>query len=301
MRFDDGLGLTQSDIRQADVPGQMNCGREPELRFAFRMRDMHVDTRFLAGEEEQAELPVADDGRGHGGTVPQRVFCAARNWYDNPWFPVELDKERRDWLRRDPEGYRTVWEGQCRPAVEGAIYAREIAQMQADGRLGQAPYDPLLKVHTVWDLGWNDAMAILLVQRSGSGEIRLIDFIEDSHRTLDSYVAQLTDMKLNWGRDFIPHDGQARDFKSGRSSEEILQALCRNVEVLGRDDVEEGIHTARMMFPRCYADRRAMALINRLSATGGRRTWRASRRCRCTTRTATARTASATRRWRSRR
>ena len=195
---------------------------------------------------------------------PEGALVIACNWHDNPWFPVELDKERRDWLRRDPEGYRTVWEGQCRPAVEGAIYAREIAQMQADGRLGQAPYDPLLKVHTVWDLGWNDAMAILLVQRSGSGEIRLIDFIEDSHRTLDSYVAQLTDMKLNWGRDFIPHDGRARDFKSGRSSEEILQALGRNVEVLGRDDVEEGIRMARLMFPRCYADRRATSLINRL-------------------------------------
>jgi hypothetical protein len=62
--------------------------------------------------------------------------------------------------------------------------------MQADGRLGQAPDAPLLKVHSVWDLGWNNAMAILLVQRSGSGEIRLIDFIEDSLRTLDSYVAE---------------------------------------------------------------------------------------------------------------
>jgi phage terminase large subunit len=107
-------------------------------------------------------------------------------------------------------------------------------------------------------------MAILLVQRSGSGEIRLIDFIEDSHRTLDSYVAQLAELKLNWGRDFIPHDGRARDCKSGRSTEEILQALGRNVEVLGRDDVEEGIRMARLMFPRCYADRKATALINRL-------------------------------------
>ena len=43
------------------------------------------------------------------------------NYSDNPWFPEELDKERISWLKRDPEGYKTVWGGECRPAVEGAI------------------------------------------------------------------------------------------------------------------------------------------------------------------------------------
>jgi phage terminase large subunit len=33
---------------------------------------------------------------------------------------------------------------------------------------------------------------------------------------------------------------------------------------LGRDDIEEGIRLARMMFPRCWVDRRAQVLINRL-------------------------------------
>lgn len=195
---------------------------------------------------------------------PDEALVVACNWSDNPWFPAELDKERRDWLKRDPEGYKTVWGGQCRPAVEGAIYAAEIAAMQADGRLCNAPYDPLLKVHTVWDLGWNDSMSILLAQRSGSGELRVIDYIEDSHRTLDSYVADLKQRTFQWGSDFIPHDGRSRDFKSGKSTEEILQAMGRSVVVLGRDDIEEGIRSARMMFPRCWVDKKATALINRL-------------------------------------
>ena len=108
------------------------------------------------------------------------------NYSDNPWFPDELEKERVNWLRRDPEGYKTVWEGECRPAVEGAIYALEITRMQAEKRLGKAPYDPLLKVHTVWDLGWNDSMSIGFVQRSGSGEIRIIDYIEDHIKSIDA-------------------------------------------------------------------------------------------------------------------
>jgi phage terminase large subunit len=55
------------------------------------------------------------------------------NWRDNPWLPAELENERLAKLARDPEGYRTIWEGECRAAVEGAIYAREIDLMQRVG------------------------------------------------------------------------------------------------------------------------------------------------------------------------
>lgn len=182
------------------------------------------------------------------------------NWSDNPWFPSELEQERLDWLKRDPVGYQTVWEGKCRPAVEGAIYAAEIDTLHREGRIREVPYDPLLKVHTVWDLGWNDSMSIILVQRSAS-EIRIVDYIEDSHRTLDSYVAELRDKRWNWGVDYIPHDGRAKDFKSGRSTEEILKALGRTPFVLGAENVEEGIRAARLMFGRCYFDRTRTAKL----------------------------------------
>lgn len=33
---------------------------------------MHVNPRLFAGEEEQAELSVADDGGGHGGTLSEQ-------------------------------------------------------------------------------------------------------------------------------------------------------------------------------------------------------------------------------------
>ena len=108
---------------------------------------------------------------------PDGALVLPVNWQDNPWFPAELESERLSWLKRDPVGYETVWEGKCRPAVEGAIYAREIDALQREKRLANVPYDPLLKVHTIWDLGWNDAMSIICVQRQAS-EVRVIDYIE---------------------------------------------------------------------------------------------------------------------------
>ena len=195
---------------------------------------------------------------------PSDAQVIACNWSDNPWFPAELDKERRDWKLRDPVGYDTVWEGKCRPSVEGAIYAQEIDALHREGRVRPVPYDPMLMVHTVWDLGWNDSMSIICVQRSAS-EVRVIDYIEDSHRTLDSYVAELRDRRWNWGTDYIPHDGRAKDFKSGKSTEEILKALGRQVVVLGAENVEEGIRQARMVFGRCYFDQtKAKRLLDSL-------------------------------------
>lgn len=195
---------------------------------------------------------------------PEESVIIEMNWQDNPWFPPELDKERRQWLDRDPVGYLTTWEGKCRPAVEGAIYANEIEATQREGRIRAVPYDPQLKVHTVWDLGWNDSMSIICVQRVAS-EVRVIDYIEDSHRTVDSYVMQLQERKWNWGTDYIPHDGAHRDFKSGKSTQELLQTLGRNVQVLARGNPEEGIRLARMIFPRTYFDAdRCTELVNHL-------------------------------------
>ena len=175
------------------------------------------------------------------------------NWQDNPWFPEVLEQERKHALQTmKPEEYRHVWEGKCKPAVEGAIYFDEVSQAEQGGRFRPTPYDPLLNVHTIWDLGWNDAMSIILAQRSGGGEIRVIDYIEGSHRTLADYVQELKGKPFNWGSDWLPHDGFAKEFRTGKSAEEILQALGRKVRATPKMDVEGGIKAARMVFSRIW-------------------------------------------------
>jgi phage terminase large subunit len=147
--------------------------------------------------------------------------------------------------------YAHVWEGQCRPAVEGAIYYDQIADAEAKGRVRDVPYDPLLKVHAIWDLGWNDSMAVILAQRSSS-EIRVIDYVEDSHRVLSDYVQELKARPLNWGNDYLPHDGFTKDYKTGKSAEEILKAMGRTVVKTPNLHIENGIKAAREVFVRCY-------------------------------------------------
>ena len=187
-------------------------------------------------------------------TPSDDTWVCAINWRDNPWFPEVLDLERRKAKRASPGDYEHIWEGKPRRVAEGAIYRHEIEAVYADGRICPVPYDPTLPVNTVWDLGWNDAMTIGLVQR-GPMDVRIIGYIEDSHRTLDWYVAQLDKLPYRWGADFLPHDGRTRNFQTGKSTQEQLQAMGRrDVRVLAQTSIEEGIKAARMMWPRCYFD-----------------------------------------------
>lgn len=182
------------------------------------------------------------------------TWCVQINWRDNPWFPSVLDAERKKCKVTNPDDYPHIWEGQPRRVSEGAIYRHEIDALYAQKRICPVPYDPSLPVHTVWDLGWNDAMTIGMVQR-GPQDVRIIDYIEDSHRTLDWYVAQLEKRPYRWGTDYLPPDGRTKNFQTGKSTQQQLMGMGRrNVVVLGAMNVEEGIKGARMLFPRCFFD-----------------------------------------------
>lgn len=185
-------------------------------------------------------------------TPPDTVIIHA-SYKDNPWFPDELEAERLHCQKHDPDNYPNIWEGEPRQTVDGAIYHHEIITAINDRRIRPVPYDPMLKVHTVWDLGFNDSTSIIFVQRQGS-EIRIIDYLEDSHRTLDDYVAELKGKKYNYATDWLPHDGAAKNLQTGLSPREIVSRLGRDVQVIKQAPVESGIKAARMIFRQVFFD-----------------------------------------------
>jgi phage terminase large subunit len=185
---------------------------------------------------------------------PTGAIVRQVNYTDNPWFTDKLEQERLDCMRDQPRDYENIWLGKCKPAVAGAIYYDEVANAEAAGRLCNVPYDPMLKVHIVFDLGWNDAMAISLIQKNAA-ELRVIEYIEDSHKTLDHYSTVLKDKRLNWGKVYLPHDGRNKDFKTGKSAEEIMQAFGWDVAITPNMSIEDGIRLTRMTFPRMYFDK----------------------------------------------
>lgn len=186
---------------------------------------------------------------------PPGCISIEMNHADNARFPKVLEAERQHaeaTMKR--EDYAHIWEGKCKPAVEGAIYFDQMAN--ASARIGAVPHDPLLKVHAVWDLGFNDSMSIILAQKVSS-EIRVIHYIEGQQRTLADYSAELRALRLDnepiqWGTHYLPHDGFARKHQTGKQDAEILQALGWSVQRTPSMDVEQGIKRARDIFSRVY-------------------------------------------------
>lgn len=179
------------------------------------------------------------------------------NWRDNPWFPAVLEKERvSDQIRLPKRDYDNKWEGKPRRVAEGAIYELEIEQVYEQGRVMPIRYDPMLPVHTVWDLGWNDKMAISFVQRSPM-EFRVLDYLQESGQRLDWYVDKIQTIARDWrrGYDFLPHDAASGNYLTGKSTEEHAIELGCNPIVLERLDIEEGIKAARLAFPRTVFNR----------------------------------------------
>lgn len=183
------------------------------------------------------------------------------NYPDNPWFPKVLEQERlHAKATMSKADYENIWEGKCRPAVSGAIYAEEVADMVAGGRICDVAYDPALKVHVIWDLGWNDCMSLALVQRHLS-TIRVIEHLEDSHKTLDWWSAELRKRNHNWGKLWLPHDGAHGDYKTGKSAKQLLEAMGWEVEITPSQPVESGIRLARMALKQAYIDKSKAARL----------------------------------------
>lgn len=191
------------------------------------------------------------------------VVAVKMNWSDNPWRSQVLDAARERMQREAPDDYAHIYEGECRPAVEGAIYYNEVSKLRSSGRLANVPYDPMLKVHVITDLGFNDYMSLLLVQRLGS-EIRIIRYIEDRLRYIPSYSQELRDLKLNYGKLYLPHDGKAKHV-TGASAQEQFAALGWDVEIVPDIGIEQGIRKTREVFGRFYIDKtHASELLTRL-------------------------------------
>ena len=186
--------------------------------------------------------------------TPPNAVVVAMNYSDNPWFPEVLEQERLHCQLTNKEDYETIWEGKCRKAVAGAIYAGEITSAIEQQRVRVVPYDPMLKAHYIFDLGWNDAMTVIIAQRQAS-ELRVIGYIEDSHKTLEHYSSEIKRLNYNDGSVWLPHDGEHRDYKTGKSAKEMMEAFGHSVEIIPNVSVEDGIRTARAIFPRIYFDK----------------------------------------------
>jgi phage terminase large subunit len=198
--------------------------------------------------------------RGEGTPTGAKVVQA--NWRDNPWFPAELEQERQDCLRMQPDQYEHIWEGAYATVVEGAYYAASLTKAKAEGRIGRVAFDPLMTVRLFCDIGGTgaraDAFAMWPAQFIGK-EIRTRDYYEAVGQPLATHLAWLREKGYtpDKAQFWLPHDGATQDKVYSVSYESALKQAGYTVTVVpnqGKGAAKARIEAARRIFPYVWMD-----------------------------------------------
>ncbi|MDF3607545.1 phage terminase large subunit [Paracoccus sp. DMF-8] len=141
---------------------------------------------------------------------PEDAKIVPVQWYDNPWFPSVLDRERLEDREKRPDQYAHIWEGDFATSFEGAYYALALADAERDERITDLRPDPLMETRAYWDIGGtgarSDATAIWVAQFVGT-TIKVVDYYEAVGQPLIAHVNWLKDRGYSRAVCVLPHDG----------------------------------------------------------------------------------------------
>ena len=185
---------------------------------------------------------------------PPNAYVKKVNYNQNPWFPEELEKERLYLKDKNEDLYNHVWEGEVLSNRDGAYYAKFIPNDQ----IIDFAVEPNIPVDSYWDLGVSDSTCIWLVQQIGM-EIRVVDCYENQGEGLQFYINWLHDWRAKhqavFGDHYAPHDIQVRELGTGKSRLETARKLGIHFRVVRKLTIEDGIHAARAILPKCYFEK----------------------------------------------
>lgn len=188
------------------------------------------------------------------GAPPPRSYVCKITYLDNPWASRETIEDAEDCKAKDIDAYRHIWLGEPVTFAKGSYYAKFLQNAQEEQRITRLPYEPLLQVHTAWDLGISDSTSIWFFQYSKFGEYRIIDHYSNSGEGLPHYADILTQKGYSYGQHIAPHDIAVRELGSGKSRLEIAAGLGINFTTCPNIGVADGIQAVRTVLPKCYFD-----------------------------------------------
>ena len=145
-------------------------------------------------------------------------------------------------------------EYECNPNIgrPGAIYAKEVAAAEAEGRVRDFQPDGGAPVHTAWDLGSPENTVVTYFQRVGPF-LYIIDCDAGLRMTTGERIAHMNAKGYTYGTHCLPHD--AKQTRPGGMSyiEELESSGLKGCAVIPVTvDPERRINRMWEMFPNIY-------------------------------------------------
>lgn len=151
--------------------------------------------------------------------------------------------------------YRQEYLCDWNAAILGAFYAKEIGIVRAEGRIDDTlDAVPGYPVHRAWDIGVRDDTSIWWFQVVGT-QIFILDCYSANGSGVEHYQEVIKERreKYGWedGIDWVPHDAKVKEWGTGRTRVETMQALGLNPQVVPNAGLLDGINAVRRTLPRC--------------------------------------------------
>lgn len=152
--------------------------------------------------------------------------------------------------------YAQEFECSFSAANVGSYWGNEIEKLETTGRVTSVPYDKMLGVQVFVDMGVDDMTAMWFVQQTRGGEVRVIDYHEESGVGWDEYAKLLQGKRYKYDAINLPHDAAVREMSTGKSRVQIVRDLLKGVRVnvLPKYDVADSINAVRMLLSKCWFD-----------------------------------------------
>jgi len=171
-----------------------------------------------------------------------------RNWYALQKM-LQGDKVRQEYPSTVSEAFLA--------SSDAFYFAEYIEQAYIEKRCLQTPlYDALSPLYVAMDIGVNDLTVMIFFQVI-HGEIRVIDYYEDSNKGVDFYAKYLLqDRKYLYHTIFLPHDAVKRDAlivenTYERDFKRLFEGTNTKFHVLKRTEKQLQISHAKIKFSRC--------------------------------------------------
>lgn len=139
--------------------------------------------------------------------------------------------------------------------AQGAYYGKLIQKARDENRISHLPIIPDLPCHTAWDIGIGDPTAIWTFQALRNGTYNFIDYYENVGEGLEHYIKYLNEFKrrndIEWGRHFVPHDMQNREFTVGVDRLSTAREFGYSMTIIPKKPIDEGIQAVRSILNLC--------------------------------------------------
>jgi hypothetical protein len=166
-------------------------------------------------------------------------------WYANK-IKIQKDDMQREFPSTPQEAFAA--------SQDGYWYASNIKELYDSGHVTNVAYDRALPVHTSWDLGQADQMAIWFFQINRSDDINIIDFWQKNNTPLDQVNILLKSKGYDYGMHIWPHDANARD-RSGITFSQQARPLGLIGTVLEPHSFIQGVNLVKTTLSKCWFDK----------------------------------------------